>query len=327
MRVGQQYLPRPAVVGAAGVDLVPSHLEIAPSPVAADRHLRVAQRDMVPGAEVMVQPQGQPLLHVPDERRERVVAQDPVAVQEVVAGLGQVGQQAQAQSVEHLGGDAVVREGGEGLAGGEHPPAELVPDHLPLVVEGHRLPGQPEALGDVTRGIAERRASAGDRHDVVEVAAPHRLRGQEQVGRRRGVVVIARLVGHVEERAVAPVVTAEELFRDPDRPPQRERALVLAAVGGRPVHRGRREGSRVESRVAVVPAHEAPIVVGAGLGGHVDDPARGLPVFRGEVRGLDGELLHRIGRERDDGPAQADPGVPGAVGQDRRAPGPAAVDE
>ena len=320
--VGQQHLPRPAVVGAARVDLVPAHLEVAAAAVAPDRHLRVAQRDVVPRREVMVQPDGQALFQVLDERRRRVVAQAAVAVQEVLAGQRQVLQEALAHGVEHLRRNAVARESGEGLARGQCPPAELLADQLPLVVEDDRLPGQAEALGDVAGRVA-----AADGDDVAEVAVAHGLGGEQRVRRGRRIVVVARLVGDVEEAPVAAVIAAEELSRDLDRPPEGEGALVLPAVRGRPVDGGGGEGRGVEGRVAVIPGGQTAVFVGTGLGRHVDDAAGGLAVLRREVGGLDGELLHGVGRERDHRAPQTHTGIPRAVGQDRGGARAAAVDE
>ena len=54
MGVGEQDLLRPAVIGAAGVDFVAAHLEIAAPAVAADRHLRVSHAEAVAAADLMV---------------------------------------------------------------------------------------------------------------------------------------------------------------------------------------------------------------------------------------------------------------------------------
>ena len=123
-----------------------------------------------------------------------------------------------------------------------------------------------DALGNVAR-----RHSTGDRHEIAEIATPHRLSRQQRV-ERRAVVVVARLERREEERPVASVVLGQD-----DRPAVGGAELMLAPVGLRPVHRGRRERRGVERGIR--PAREnarRPLADPARAGHRLDERRHGI---------------------------------------------------
>src|ERR1019366_528126 len=112
---------------------------------------------------------------------------------------------------------------------------------------------------------------------------------------------------------------------NPHRTAGGEGELVVARVGNRAVGGSGGEGRGVGGGIALIPERAAVKLVGAALGGGVDDAAAGASVLGGEGVGLDGELLHRLRRETDHRARHADSGIVDAIGHDHAATGASAV--
>src|SRR5690349_12529942 len=136
------------------------------------------------------------------------------------------------------------------------------------------------------------------------------------------VALIAWLDREEEEGAIAAVVD----LGNPYRATEQESELILLERRYGTVDGGRRELTRCECRIAVVPICRAVKAIGAGFCRGVDDTPTGLPVLRRVGRSLHRELLHRFRREADHRARQSHARIVHAVGEDGGAAHAATVD-
>ena len=264
----------------------------------------------------MIQPRRVAHLVLTHEPVDHIVDELAVTVEEIIAAERHVLQRLDRRRVEQVLWQTVAGERRIALSGPKDDALKLIADQQELLID--------RAVAD--DGDAEPRDDVGGcpagahAREAAEVAVPHRLRRQQ---RRRLDVILApaRLDGGEEERAIVAVVAGYD-----DGAAGGDRHLIGAQVVLRAVRIRERERRRVPFRVAVVPQRGSRQAVRPGLRRRVDDAAAGLPELRG-VRGrLRREFLDGFGREAHDGAGQPNAGVVDAVGEDRRAAGPPAVD-